>query len=60
MGTPRQHFGHDPKAAGRRTAEQLAAGEITAEEAKQRYKDAKDIGYGDEYREGFAEGAENP
>ena len=60
MGRAAGHFGHDPQAAGQRAAEDMAAGRIDADELKERYKEAKDMGYGDEFKAGYAAGAANP
>lgn len=59
MGRPAGHFGHDPQAAGQRAAEEVAAGRMTTDELKERYKEAKDMGYGEEFQAGYAEGAHN-
>lgn len=37
MGTAREHFGHDPKEAGKKAAKDLAEGRITKEEFKEGY-----------------------
>ena len=57
MGRAAEHFGHDPKEAGKKAAKDLKEGKITKEEFKDKYQQAKDINYGKEFKKGFAEEA---
>lgn len=58
MGNSRKHFGHDPAKAGKKAGKQMREGKISKDELKKRYQEAKDIGYGEEFKTGYAEGAE--
>ena len=57
MGRAAEHFGHDPKEAGKKAAKDLKEGKITKEEFKDKCRQAKDIGYGKEFKKGYAEEA---
>ena len=49
---------YDPKKDGEKAAEDIADGKITKEELMEQYKDAKFRGQGEEFKEGYAKGAE--
>ncbi|NLV26595.1 MAG: hypothetical protein GXY48_05450 [Methanomicrobiales archaeon] len=57
MGSAREHFGHDPRAAGRQAAKDMKEGRIDKNELKARYEDAKFIGCGEDFKEGYGEEA---
>ncbi len=58
MGRAAESFGHDPKKAGKKAAKDMKKGKIDKKELNERYKQAKDMGYGKEFKKGYAEGAE--
>lgn len=58
MGRSAEHFGHDPREAGKKAADDLVAGRITKEQFKELYADAKFRGDGEAFKEGYAEGAD--
>lgn len=49
--------GYNGVAAGKDAGKQMAKGTITKQELKDRYKKAKDLGQGDEFKNGYGEGA---
>ena len=58
MGRAAEHFGHDPAKAGEKAARDVADGKITRKELRDKYQQAKDIGYGDDFKQGYAKGAD--
>jgi hypothetical protein len=58
MGRATQHFGYDPEKAGEEAAEGIADGKITKEELIVKYKEAKASDQGEEFKKGYAKGAE--
>ncbi|MCP4363725.1 MAG: hypothetical protein GY800_00250 [Planctomycetes bacterium] len=58
MGRAAEHFGHDPKEAGKKAAKDISEGKISKDELKEKYKDAKFRGQGDDFKKGYAEGAD--
>ena len=57
MGT-RQHFGYDPEQAGEQAAQDVAEGDITPEEVADKYGEAKAADAGDDFKKGYAKGAQ--
>lgn len=58
MGRAKQHFGYDPEKAGEKAAQDIADGKITKEKLIERYKDAKSGDQGEDFKKGYAKGAE--
>lgn len=58
MGRATQHYGYDPEKEGEKAAEDIADGKITKEELKEMYKDAKFREQGEDFKKGYAKGAE--
>jgi hypothetical protein len=49
--------GYNGTEAGKDAAKQTAKGTIDKNELKERYKKAKDLGQGEEFKRGYGEGA---
>jgi hypothetical protein len=58
MPNPREHFGYGAEEQGEQAAKDVASGKTSTDDLKDQYQQAKDIGQGDDFKKGYAQGAD--
>jgi len=53
----RKHFGYNAEDDGRKTAEDVTSGKMSAKQAAKRYEEAKQQGQGEEFKKGYGTAA---